>query len=91
MKGIDTLRERVNALLKRHASVLRERDGLKKELALLKEENKDLLVRLSQAEEYLMAVQIGRAMPDEKTRVRSRKKLDEVIGEIDKILMTLND
>jgi regulator of replication initiation timing len=78
-------------LLKRYAALLRERDGMKKELGMLREENEHLQAKLTQAEEYLLAAQISKAMPDEASRAQSRKKLDAVISEIDKILTTIND
>ena len=91
MEGMDLLRDRVAALLKRYSAVLRERDDLKKALNLMQSENEDIREKLSQAEERLLAIQIGKAIPDEATRAQSRKKLDAVIGEIDKILTTIND
>ena len=91
MEGIEDLRDRVAALLKRFAALMHEREILKKELNLLKTENNDLRARLHQTEQGMMAVQISQAMPDEAVRLQSRKKLDEVISEIDKILTTLND
>ena len=91
MQNIEVLRDRVSALLKRHASVLREREGLEKELNKLREENEVLRTQLKEAQDGRLAAQISTAMPDEKVRADSRKKLDEVITEIDKILMMIND
>ena len=88
---MEALRERVGALLKRYAALIQERESLKKELSSLRTENNDLRARLHQTEQGMMAVQINQAMPDEALRLQSRKKLDEVISEIDKILTTLND
>lgn len=90
MKGMQALQERVNALLRRYAAVIRERDALKKELNSLREEQVHLQSQFRQAEERLLAMQIGQSMPDDSTRAQSRKKLDAVIGEIDKILMNLD-
>lgn len=89
--SIEVLRDRVSALLKRYAAVTRERDGLKKELNKLREENQDLHAQLRQARDSQLATQISQVMPDEKVRAQTRKKLDEVISEIDKILMMIND
>lgn len=91
MENLAILRERVDALLKRYAAVGQERDAIKKELAALKERYAELDAQLQQAESHLLAVQIGKVMPDEQSRAQSRRKLDAVIGEIDKILTTLND
>jgi chromosome segregation ATPase len=91
MEGLPALQERVQALLKRYAAVHREREQLRKEVDALREERESLEARLRHAEESLLALHIGKSMPDEATRARSRKKLDAVISEIDKILTTLND
>ena len=91
MDGIEILQDRVSALLKRFSAVMRERDGLKKELEELRAENDDLRSRLNRAEEHTLALQIGKSMPDESAKAQARKQLDAVIGEIDKILTTLND
>jgi cell division protein FtsB len=91
MEGIDALHDRVNALLKRFGSLTRERESLKKELNSMRAENEELRAQLRQAEEGLLALQISQSMPDAAVREQSRKKLDAVIGEIDKILTTLND
>ncbi len=91
MEGIKALHDRVNTLLKRYSSVLHERESLRKELGTLRAENEELRAQLRQTEEGLLALQISQSMPDAALREQSRKKLDAVIGEIDKILTTLND
>lgn len=91
MEGIDLLRERITALLKRYGAAVRECKALEKELAAREQESAALRVRLEEAEQQLLAVRIGKAIPDKASRAQSRKKLDAVIGEIDKILITLND
>ena len=91
MKGLDTLKERVDALLKSYATLLRERNALRKDLKTKEQEQQELAERLRIAEEELLAVQIGKAIPDAAARTRNRKKLDAVIGQIDKILTALND
>ena len=91
MDGLEVLRERVQALLKSYAALQRDRERLRKEAEALRAEREVLQARLHHAEESLLAVRIGKSISDEPTRAQSRKKLDEVIGEIDKILTTLND
>ncbi len=91
MKGLDILKERVDALLKSYAALLRERNALRKELKGKEQEQQELAERLRIAEEELLALQIGKAIPDTAARTRNRKKLDAVIGQIDKILTSLND
>ena len=91
MNGLDTLKERVDALLKSYAALLRERNALRKELKGKEQQQQDLAERLRVAEEELLALQIGKAIPDAAARTRNRKKLDAVIGQIDKILTSLND
>ncbi len=91
MEGMEALHDRVNALLRRHSLVVRERDALKKELSELREEKEALRSMLRLSEEELLAARISQAIPDDAARAQSRKKLDAVIGEIDKILTSLND
>ena len=91
MDALEALHDRVNALLRRHNAVLRERDDLRKELAAVRAHQETLREKLRHSEDELLAARIGNALPDEEARARSRRKLDEVIGEIDKILTALND
>ena len=91
MEGINVLNERVTELLKRYSALLRDRETLRKDVTALRAENEDLRGRLNKAEEGLLASHISQALPDEATRAQNRKKLDQVISEIDKILTTLND
>lgn len=85
------LKSRIDQLLKWHSAVVEERDDLAQQLVVITEQQKELQGRMQQTEQNLLALQIGRAMPDRESREQSRKKLDEVIGEIDKILMSLHD
>ena len=91
MEGINALHERVTELLKRYSALLRERDVLQKEASVLRTEKEDLRTRLNNIEQELLAARIGQSIPDDAARTQHRKKLDAVIGEIDKILTTLND
>lgn len=91
MDGMEALHNRVSAMLKQFGAVVQERDALRRELRKLRSEHEELQNRLARSEEALLALQIGKSIPDEELRSRSRRKLDEVITEIDKILMTLND
>jgi glycerate-2-kinase len=91
MEGLNVLRNKVEALLRQHAAV---KTALAEKTSALKakEEELDIMrVQLHKAEERLLALEIGHAIPDAESRAASRRQLDAVIGEIDKILMTLND
>ena len=91
MEGIDILHERITALLKRYVATSKECKALRKELAAREQESDGLRARLEETEQQLLAIRIGKAVPDKASRNQSRKKLDAVISEIDKILITLND
>jgi hypothetical protein len=91
MANIELLRDKLDQLLRQYAVVKADVSKLKRVVDVKKEECAQLRRQLGLAEEQLLALQIGQAIPDAESRASSRKKLDTVIAEIDKILITLND
>ena len=91
MDRIDTLHEKLDTLLRNYKATRTELASARTVLKAKEEEVSTLQARLAKCEEQLLAMQIGNAMPDAESRHNSRKQLDAVIGEIDKILGTLND
>jgi hypothetical protein len=91
MSAIDQLRTRVDQLLRQYAAAQLDLKNLRNELKDKDHTIASLQLQLTKTEEQLLAQQIGRAIPDAESRANSRKKLDQVIREIDKILTTLND
>jgi hypothetical protein len=91
MERLDLLRQRVEALLRQYAAQRAELESREKALKAKEEEVELLQTQLAKAEERLLALEIGQAIPDAESRAASRKQLDAVISEIDKILMVLHD
>lgn len=91
MEIMQRLSESVDVLLKRHNAVCGENILLKKQLAEAQVVEEKLRSELRETQQRLMAFEIGAALPDAESRASSRRKLDEVIRDIDKILTTLND
>jgi len=91
MQELQLLSERLDLLLKRYATLQAENKKLKQTIAGQTQNIATLNVKLSALEQQLVAVQIGKSIPDEQERGKMRRQLDTVIGEIDKILATLND
>jgi hypothetical protein len=91
MEGLSVLREKLDVLLRNYKAMATELSATKAALATKEEETSLLRDRLAKCEEQVLALQIGKAIPDAESRALARKQLDVVIGEIDKILMTIHD
>ena len=91
MATLSTLGEKVDALIGHLRATRTERDALLQKLDKAEETAAILRRELNEARQQLLAYEIGSAMPDAETRANSRRKLDEVIRDIDKILTTLDD
>ncbi len=89
MESLFRLREKVEALLRRYIALQDENEALHKTLRDKDDEIMRLREALSKEEMNVMATQIGQTIFDPEARAAGRRKLDEVIGEIDKILTTL--
>ena len=91
MQELQLLNEKLDLLLKKYTALqaenARQKDTVSKQLKSIEGLNS----KLSSLEENIGSAQIGKAVisNDEKNGVR--KQIDNVIGEIDKILNTLND
>lgn len=91
MERLNVLRDKVEALLRSYSGLKAELEVKDKVLQEKEEELAMLRDQLKKAEERLLALEIGKAVPDAESRTVGRKQLDAVIGEIDKILMLLHD
>ena len=89
MESVFRLREKVEALLRRYIALQDENAALKGCIAAKDEELAAMREATGKAEMSAMAQEIGKAVSSPEARAASRRKLDEVIGEIDKILTTL--
>lgn len=91
MQELNLLHNKIEALLKKYADVKAENARLKEAVTDQVKQIEALNNKLGTLEENMMAASIGTSMLNDKDREVVRKQLDNVIGEIDKILATLND
>lgn len=85
------LSDKLDVLLERYEGLKAENKRLKTDMAAQLASIEKLNRKLAATEEKLMAVQMGNAVQGEPEKQALRRQLDTVIGEIDKILHTLND
>ena len=91
MKEVQELEERLSVLLKQFAALRTENKRLKRTVTEKDNEISKLQQQLEEAQQGLLANDIAKALPTLKEKQKTRKQLDAVIGEIDKILTSLND
>ncbi len=90
MHELDTLNEKLDLLLKKYVALQAENKSLKETIGKQQKETAALNEKLVRLEEKNAHAGLSTALADE-DKDAMRKQLDSVIGEIDKILITLND
>ena len=91
MQELQLLNDKLDVLLKKYITLQAENKRLKDTIDKQTESIQGLTGKLSDLEQNMVAVQIGKSVLSDEERIKMRKQLDIVIGEIDKILTTLND
>ncbi len=91
MRELELLSNKLDALLKKYAALEAENNSLKDTIAHQQQKVIMLNSQLAKLEENAGSAHIGKTVADDAERKALRKQLDGVIGEIDKILTTLND
>lgn len=91
MQELQLLNDKLDTLLKKYASLQAENKRLRETVAEQTASIQGLNVKLSDLEQEIVAVQIGKAVMTDEEREQMKNHLGSVIGEIDKILATLND
>lgn len=91
MESLDTLRQKLDLLLRRHNVLKKELAAARTLLARHQHEAAALRARLEKCEEESLALTIGHSLPDAGSRAQARARLDAVIAEIDKLLSSLHD
>lgn len=90
MQELEILNGKLDMLLKKYSALLAENKSLQQTLAkhlkVAEQQNKKLI----SLEEKMLNTQINAVLNDDE-KDAMRKQLDNVIGEIDKILTTIND
>lgn len=90
IQELQLLNKKLDLLLKKYAALQTENAKLRRiidEQKVTTDRNK---ARIEELEQHLVAAQTAKSLTAEDKEVM-RKQLDSVIGEIDKILKTLND
>ena len=91
MQELELLKGKLDMLLKKYAALQAENKSLKETIGSQQKSVDTLNSKLAGIEENMAHSHIGKTVADDSERIALRKQLDGVIGEIDKILTTLND
>jgi len=91
MQELDLLNSKLEILIKSYKSIQAENAGLKQTIVGQSETIQQLNTQVSTLEQQLADRQITDSFAEDKNKDVVRKQLDVVIGEIDKILNSLND
>ena len=91
MRELLALEEKLGLLLKQFAALKTENKRLKRIATEKENELASLRKQLEESQQSLLANEIAKALPTAKEKQKTRKQLDAVISEIDKILTSLND
>ena len=91
MQELTLLHTKLDKLLKKYAALQAEKDGL---LATLRRQNEDmqqLNKKVAALEEELNLAKTGDVITGKDDKTAVRKQLNSLIGDIDKLLASLND
>jgi len=91
MQALDTLNKKLDTLLRKYAALESENKRLKETIAKQIRAEEKLSKKLASLEHGMVSVHLGKAVDNDDEKENMRKQLDNVIAEIDKILITLND
>lgn len=91
MQELDLLNGRLDILLKKYTALQAENKSLKASVNKQTQSMETLNKKLEGLEQSMLAQKVGNVVSDKEEQIALRKQLDTVIGEIDKILLTLND
>ncbi len=91
MEALDQLSKKLNMLLKKYAALEAENKRLKETIAAQNKTVEVLGKKLSSLENGMVSVHMGKTIELDEDKENMRQQLDNVIGEIDKILNTMND
>lgn len=91
MQQLDVLNTKLDVLLKKYAALQAENKSLKDTVARQLQQIDALNEKAGRLEEDRHVADIGKVVADNTDKAGVRKQIDSLIGEIDKILITLND
>ncbi len=91
MEAIDQLNKKLDMLLRKYSALESENKRLKETVAEQIKTTDKQKKKLASLEKEMVSVDMDTAGVDDAGKQNMREQLDSVIGEIDKILHTLND
>lgn len=91
MEVLNELNSKVNLLLKRYAMLEAENKKLKATIEALSEKEKHMAAHIASLQDRMVSVNLNGTVTDDSEKAEMRKQLDILIGDIDRILNTLND
>lgn len=91
MQELELLQDKLQLLLKKHLALKKENQLLKKTIASQTETLNDLNRKFDNIEQSMMLEQIGQKVLTEEDKKAMKKQISNVIKEIDKLLVSLND
>jgi uncharacterized coiled-coil DUF342 family protein len=91
MQELQKLSEKLDTLLKKYGDLQAENDRLKRTVAGQLKQMEDLNNKFATLEDNMASVQIGKSVLSVNDKAAVTRQIDTVIGDIDKILATLND
>ncbi len=91
MQEIQKLSEKLDLLLKKYGELQAENTRLKKTVANQLKEMELLNGNFAALETNMASVQLGKSVLTVNDKIAVSRQIDTVIGDIDKILATLND
>jgi hypothetical protein len=91
MQALDILTGKLDLLLKKYAELQAENKRLAKTIGEQLKSIEQLNSKFQSLEENMVAIQLGKNFLDNNDKLAMTKQIDTVVGEIDKILATLND
>lgn len=91
MQELQKLSEKLDTLLKKYSELQAENNRLKKTIASHVETMEQLNHKIGDLENNMATVQLGKNVLSVNDKIGVTRQIDTVIGEIDKILATLND
>jgi len=91
MQELELLEARLQLLIKKHLALKKENQQLKKTIASQNETLDGLNKKFDGIEQNVLLDQMGKKVLNDSDKKAIKKQIATVIGEIDKLLLSLND
>lgn len=91
MQELQKLSEKLDLLLKKYGELQAENTQLKRTVSAQLKEMEQLNGKFAALENNMASVQLGKSVLTVNDKIAVTRQIDTVIGDIDKILATLND